>query len=174
ERSRRPLVFAAGSALHDGGRPDRRHGDHPEDITALKSSVEQVSVARDHAETIVDNVPVPLIILDAALRVTWASRSFYETFRVTPEETIEHFIYELGKGQWNIPALRKALAEVVEKNVEFHEFEVEHDWGRVGAKTMLLNARPMHWANEAGRMILLAIDDITTRREAERGPRPPG
>src|SRR5881409_1601533 len=144
------------------------------DITALKSSVEQVSVARDHAETIMDNVPVPLIILDAALRVTWASRSFYETFRVTPEETIEHFIYELGDGQWNIPALRKALAEVVEKNVEFHEFEVEHDWGRVGAKTMLLNARPMHWENEAGRMILLAIDDITTRREAERGPRPPG
>src|SRR3989475_3645078 len=114
------------------------------DITALKSSVEQVSVARDHAETIVDNVPVPLIVLDAALRVTWASRSFYETFRVTPEETIEHFIYELGDGQWNIPALQKALAEVVEKNVEFHEFEVEHDWGRVGAKTMLLNARPMH------------------------------
>ena len=144
------------------------------DITALKSSVEQVSVARDHAETIMDNVPVPLIILDAALRVTWASRSFYETFRVTPEETIEHFIYELGNGQWNIPALRKALAEVVEKNVEFHEFEVEHDRGRVGAKTMLLNARPMHWENEAGRMILLAIDDITTRREAERGPRPPG
>src|SRR5881409_72890 len=144
------------------------------DITALKSSVEQVSVARDHAETIVDNVPVPLITLDAALRVTWASRSFYETFRVTPEETIEHFIYELGNGQWNIPALRKALAEVVEKNVEFHEFEVEHDRGRVGAKTMLLNARPMHWENEAGRMILLAIDDITTRREAERGPRPPG
>src|SRR5438093_10865890 len=144
------------------------------DITALKSSVEQVSVARDHAETIADNVPVPLIILDAALRVTWASRSFYETFRVTPEETIEHFIYELGNGQWNIPALRKALAEVVEKNVEFHEFEVEHDRGRVGAKTMLLNARPMHWENEAGRMILLAIDDITTRREAERGPRPSG
>src|SRR5881409_2422198 len=144
------------------------------DITALKSSVEQVSVARDHAETIVDNVPVPLITLDGALRVTWASRSFYETFRVTPEETIEHFIYELGNGQWNIPALRKALAEVVEKNVEFHEFEVEHDRGRVGAKTMLLNARPMHWENEAGRMILLAIDDITTRREAERGPRPPG
>ncbi len=144
------------------------------DITALKSSVEQVSVARDHAETIMDNVPVPLIILDAALRVTWASRSFYETFRVTPEETIEHFIYELGNGQWNIPALRKALAEVVEKNVEFHEFEVEHDRGRVGAKTMLLNARPMHWENEAGRMILLAIDDITTRREAERGPRPSG
>jgi len=51
---------------------------------------------------------------------------------------------------------------------------VEHDRGRVGAKTMLLNARPMHWENEAGRMILLAIDDITTRREAERGPRPSG
>ncbi len=144
------------------------------DINALKSSVEQVTVARDHAETIVDSVPVPLMVLDAELRVTWASRSFYETFQVTPEETTEQFIYELGNGQWNIPALRKALAEVFEKNVGFHQFEVEHDRGRLGAKTMLLNARPMHWENKAGRMILLAIDDITTRREAERGLRAPG
>jgi hypothetical protein len=51
---------------------------------------------------------------------------------------------------------------------------VEHDRGRVGAKTMLLNARPMHYENEARRMILLAIEDITTRRQAERWTADPG
>src|SRR5436309_1701597 len=145
-----------------------------DDINALKSRVDQATSTRDDAHTIVDSVPVPLMVLDTELRVAWASRSFYETFQVTPEETTEHFIYELGNGQWNIPALRKALAEVFEKNVGFQQFEVEHDWGRVGAKTMLLNARPMPREDKARRMILLAIDDITARRQAERGPRTPG
>lgn len=139
-----------------------------EDVSVLKASVEQITAARDHAETIVDSMPVPLLVLDPELRVVWASRSFYETFRVTPAETTDHFIYELGTGQWNIPVLRTALSEVFENNVGFHEFEVEHDFARIGAKTMLLNARQMHWENKTRRMILLAIDDITARRHAEQ------
>ena len=135
------------------------------DINALKANGE-------HAETIVDNVPLPLVLLDAELRVTWASRSFYETFQLSPEETHDHFVYELGKGRWSLPALRRALTEVLEKNVGFHEFEVEDDYARVEAKTMLLNARPMQWEQKAGRMILLAIDDITTRKQTERQLRP--
>src|SRR5207245_4582231 len=59
-----------------------------EDINALKLSVEQVTAAPERAETIVDSVPVPLVLLDTNLRVTWASRLFYETFVLTPEETI--------------------------------------------------------------------------------------
>jgi two-component system, chemotaxis family, CheB/CheR fusion protein len=143
-----------------------------EDITALKSSVERVTAARDHAQTIVDSVPVPLVLLDTDLRVTWASRSFYERFQLTPEETISHFVYEMGNGRWSLPALRGALTEVLEKNVGFHEFEVEDDDARVEAKMMLLNARPMQWEEKAGRLILLAIDDITAKKKAERHLRP--
>jgi two-component system CheB/CheR fusion protein len=145
-----------------------------EDVSALKASVEQITAARDQAQTIVDSMPVPLVVLDAELRVVWASRSFYETFRVTSEETTDHFIYELGNGQWNIPALRSALAAVFENNIGFHQFEVEHDFARIGAKTMLVNARQMHWENKERRMILLAIDDITARRQAERELQAPG
>lgn len=141
-----------------------------EDITVRRASIEQITTARDHAQMIVDSVPLPLVVLDAEQRVAWASRSFYETFQVTPEETTEHFIYELGNGQWNIPALRRALADVFEKNAVFHEFEVEHTFARIGAKTMLLNARPMPTGDKAMPMILLAFDDITilTKTEGNR------
>ena len=97
---------------------------------------------------------------------------FYETFRLAPEETISHFVYEMGHGRWSLPALRKALTEVLEKNVGFHEFEVEDDSARVEAKTMLLNARPMQSEQKVGRLILLAIDDITARKKAEQELRP--
>src|SRR5213593_1388993 len=135
-----------------------------DDINALKSSVEQVTAARERA--------VPLVLLDTDLRVTWASRSFYETFRLAPEETISHFVYEMGHGRWSLPALRKALTEVLEKNVGFREFGLEDDSARVEAKTMLLNARPMQSEQKVGRLILLAIDDITARKKAERERRP--
>jgi len=139
-----------------------------EDVTVRKAGVEQITAARERAETIADTVPLPLVVLDAEQRVVWASRAFYETFQVTPEETMERFIHELGNGQWNIPALRKALVETLEKKVAFHAFEVEHEFSRIGAKTMLLNARPMHEEDKERPMILLVIDDITLRRKARR------
>jgi len=139
-----------------------------EDVTVRKAGVEQITAARERAETIADTVPLPLVVLDAEQRVVWASRAFYETFQVTPEETMERFIHELGNGQWNIPALRKALVETLEKKVAFHAFEVEHEFSRIGAKTMLLNARPMHDEDKERPMILLVIDDITLRRKARR------
>ncbi len=62
-----------------------------------------------HAEGIVNTVRVPLVVLDATLHVRMANRYFYECFQVTPQETESHRLYDLGNGQWNIPALRELL-----------------------------------------------------------------
>ena len=59
------------------------------------------------AEAIVDTVREPLVVLDRDLRVIAASRSFYRTFAAAPRNTQGRKLYELGDGQWNIPALRK-------------------------------------------------------------------
>jgi hypothetical protein len=58
------------------------------------------------AQGIVDTIADPLLVLDGSLCVQSASRSFFETFKVDRYETIGKHIYELGDGQWNIPALR--------------------------------------------------------------------
>ena len=64
---------------------------------------------RSLEEAIVDTVREPLIVLDDALRVVVASRSFYRAFGVAPQETEGRLFYELGNGQWDIPALRELL-----------------------------------------------------------------
>jgi PAS domain-containing protein len=61
------------------------------------------------ADDIVDTVREPLLVLDADLRVQRANRSFYQTFKVAPEDTEGRLVYELGNCQWHIPALRKLL-----------------------------------------------------------------
>ena len=128
----------------------------------------QLAAARDYSEGIVDTIREPLLVLDGALRVRSASRAFYDMFEVPPEETVGKLVFELGTHQWDIPALRGILSDVVEKNSAFQDFEVEHDFDALGTRTMLLNARRIDGASQEERLILLAMEDITARREAER------
>lgn len=62
--------------------------------------------ARSLAEGIVDTVREPLLVLDSELKVISASRAFYRYFQVNAENTLGRRMYELGAGQWDIPALR--------------------------------------------------------------------
>jgi len=138
------------------------------DIDAMKTSLEGVAAARDYAEAIVETVRSPLVILDEDCRIQSANRAFYETFQVAQEATVNRVIFDLGNGQWNIPALRRVLGEVVGSGAAFEDFEVEHEFPSIGVRTVLLNARRMRQAAEPHPTILLAIEDITARRQAER------
>ncbi len=139
------------------------------DVDALKRTAIQLETARDYAEAIVETVPKPLIVLDAGLQVITANRAFYQTFHVLRVEMEGRPFFELGNGQWDIPRLRPLLEGILPHNSQLEDFEVEYDFEQIGRKTMLLNAESMPGIGETS-MILLALDDITERRqfEAER------
>ena len=145
-----------------GGRPHlsgyQRHGGEAQ---------HRVEWSKEYAESIVAAVREPMLILDTRLHVQSANRSFYRTFQVNPAETEGRFIYDLGDGQWNIPALRMLLEEIVPRNSAFDDFEVEHDFEHIGRKTMLLNARrfPLEGRHE---LVLLSIEDVTDRMRIAR------
>jgi PAS domain S-box-containing protein len=119
-----------------------------------------------YAEAIIDTLREPLVVLDENLKVLSASRSFYETFRVTPTETVGHFLYDLGNGQWDIPRLRTLLEEIF-KNTNLDDYEVNHTFPTIGLRFMLLNARRIYTENAGTKMVLLAIEDVTGLRQAD-------
>jgi diguanylate cyclase (GGDEF)-like protein/PAS domain S-box-containing protein len=123
--------------------------------------------AREYAESIINTVREPLIALDQDLRVVKVSRSFYDVFKVKPEETMGQLIYDLGNKQWDIPKLRDLLEDILPKKVSFDNYEVEHDFATIGRRIMLLNARQIQRASGKERIILLAIEDITERKQSE-------
>ena len=123
--------------------------------------------AREYAESIVDTVREPLVVLDADLRVISASRSFYQTFQVAPEGTEGQLLYDLGRRQWDIPRLQELLEEIVPENTTIDNFDVEHDFPAIGRRVMLLNARRIYREANETQLILLAIEDITERVQAE-------
>lgn len=118
-----------------------------------------------YIKTVVDTAREPFLILDKDLRVMVANESFYRTFHVDQVDTEKKLVYELGNGQWNIPALRRLLEDILPRNTFFKGFEVVHDFPLVGRKVMILNARQIYREGTSAKhfppIILLAMEDIT-------------
>ena len=120
------------------------------------------------AQAIVDTVREPLVVLNRDLRVVAASRSFYRVFGAEPQKTQGRLLYELGNGQWDIPALRNLLEDIIPKHRTIEAYEVEHEFPTIGRRVMLLNARQVFDEGNPDVTLLLAIEDVTQRRNAER------
>ncbi|MDD5251602.1 MAG: PAS domain-containing protein [Patescibacteria group bacterium] len=120
---------------------------------------------------VVDTAREPFLILDDKLRIMSANEAFYRTFQTLAKDTEGQLIYKLGKGQWNVPALKRLLEEVLPKQSFFRDFEIEHEYPVVGKKIMLMNARevfePLLKKQKSPKLIILAMEDVTKQKMLE-------
>jgi PAS domain S-box-containing protein len=151
----------------------RDPGNEEEQLTQLLEAQQRARAeaqdALEFVQDIIGTLREPFLIMDESLRVLEANESFYERFQVTREETVDRRIYELGNGQWDIPQLREALHLVMTQRQHLTDFEVTHEFPNIGRRVMLLNARRIRRDHlpEPRDRILLAIEDVTERRQAE-------
>jgi two-component system CheB/CheR fusion protein len=117
-------------------------------------------LAREFTDTLVELTREPTLVLDSDLRVARANTIFYRTFGVTPEQTEGQAVYDLGNGQWDIPALRSLLEEILPRDSHFEDFEVTHDFPGLGRRTMRINARRVRAGDGRQAMIVLVIQEI--------------
>jgi two-component system CheB/CheR fusion protein len=177
ERVLESLTAISAEVRDEGGRPYirqvlpyRTRDDHVEGVVVTFSDVaaDVLQEERLHAEAIVETVRESLLVLDADLRVLTANRSFYEAFGLTPEETLNHHLYELHANQLDVPGLRQLLGDILRERGALVDFEIEFVFPTRGPRALLLNARTL--ARRGGRpdRILLAVEDVTERKHAER------
>lgn len=136
-------------------------------MTFSDVAAEALHEARLYAEAIVDTVREPLLVLDADLRVCSANRAFYSTFHVSQEETVGQLLYDLGRREWDLPHLRTQLGDVLPQKLALNDLELTADFQPEGSRTMLLNARAIDRGDSRPHLILLAIEDITERKQAQ-------
>src|SRR3984885_9270051 len=127
-----------------------------------------LDAGRPLAQAIVDTIRDPLLVLDQDLCVVSANRAFHQTFKLSRQDIQDRPVYELGDGQWDIPELRLLLEGVAPQHTVMEAYEVERDFPIVGRRSMLLNARELFFQKNSRKLILLAIEDVTDRRNAER------
>jgi two-component system CheB/CheR fusion protein len=135
----------------------------------LARSNDDIQRGLDSANALVETVPQPIVILDGELRVEQANVAFYDTFRVTAEQTRGRHFAELGLGQWNHAGLLADLKELLGNGIAVEELEVEGEFPRLGLRTMSVNARRLHPDRGTRERVLLAIEDRTEVKRAERG-----
>ena len=133
------------------------------DIDLLKMGLERMTTAREYALALIETVHEPVLALDHNLVVEAANAAFFKMFKVRAKDTLNRRIYELGDGQWNLPKLRTLLEDILPHNATFEKFAVEHTFPGLGRKRMLLNARRLIRGDSEVDMILLAIEDVTTK-----------
>jgi chemotaxis protein methyltransferase CheR len=127
-----------------------------------------IAGAQSLALAIVDTLPEPFLVLDDTLSLLAGSRCFYEVFDEDPAKAHGRSLFDLSGGQWDIPGLRQLLAAVIPEHAAMEGFEFEQDFAKLGRRTFQLSALPIRDESDAGRMVLLAIKDITERRVAEQ------
>ena len=120
------------------------------------------------ALAIVDTLPEPFLVLDDTLNLLAASRCFYEVYGEDPAKAHGRSLFDLSDGQWDVPGLRQLLRAVVPEHSGLQAFEFEGDFGKLGKRTIQINALPLREEAGASKMLLVAIKDISERREAEQ------
>jgi two-component system, chemotaxis family, CheB/CheR fusion protein len=147
----------------------------------LQSTVEELSVSnqelsfrndeltysRKYAEAIITTISEPLVVLNKNLEITSANAAFYKSFNLEEKEILKQAFYEIDGGQWNVAELRKMLEQTLDENNFNTHYELKKEFKRTGNRVMLLNARKIINDSNSEQLILLAIEDITDRKNLE-------
>jgi PAS domain S-box-containing protein len=136
-------------------------------VTGVLAGMEQAIIERQHAKMILNTVSAPLLVLGADLTVRTANRAFFALFDVSRDETIGIQMSRLGDGQWDLPELASFLEECLRDGTELEAFELEREFPSIGRKTVLLSARPLPRGPKDEPALLLTIEDVTARKQAE-------
>jgi two-component system CheB/CheR fusion protein len=130
------------------------------DINSSKRENDRGKRMIGYAEAFVDTVRNSVLLLDHEFKVERATSFFYNQFLLTPEETEGLSVYEIGGGQWNIPAMRTLLQEMLPQNSQVKDFVIDHEFQRVGRKRIFLNMRSLEGQNLQDSLILISVNEI--------------
>jgi two-component system, chemotaxis family, CheB/CheR fusion protein len=135
------------------------------DIDQIRRSQIKADTARDFAESIVESVQTPLLVLHSDLRVRAVNRAFCESYGLQRKEIENRFFYEIGGSQWSLPELQIALERLAESQEPVKHFEIEQEFPGLGKRNLLISAHSVQPDGE--NQILVAVEDVTAQIRAE-------
>jgi two-component system CheB/CheR fusion protein len=137
-------------------------------ITFADVAAEALQEARLYAESIVNTVREPLLVLDGELCVHSVNQSFSNLFRISNQEIIGQSLTSMASGVWNAPGLVASLNRVHDTGVPMEDFELAYESGALGSRELRLNARTLPRSGDRADLILLGVEDLTERRGFEK------
>ncbi|HEV2326007.1 MAG TPA: PAS domain-containing protein, partial [Terracidiphilus sp.] len=133
------------------------------DIDQLRRSQQHLVDARDFASSVVESVPVPIVVLNQNLTIRSVNTAFRQLADIQATEMEDRSLPELVTTLWGIDGFREKLESLLDSQAG-GTLEFEHTSTKA-PKTLLIKARAL--STDGSRVLLLMMEDITLRREAE-------
>lgn len=121
---------------------------------------DQLISARNYAQSIVNTMREPLIVIDKNSMIKSANPAFYKYFQTTESQTEGHSFFEIGNCQWDIVEFKDLILKMPAEKTPIVDYKVDIVCSGIGKKTMMVNANPIVDSKPEG-MILLTLEDIT-------------
>jgi signal transduction histidine kinase/CheY-like chemotaxis protein len=138
------------------------------DIDEIHRATSTVGRARDRSAAIIEAVAHPLVVLDSTLRISVTNRVFEETFPPRPGEAGGALLAQRAGGLWDAPSLAERLKALQQSGEAFDDLEITGQLERLGSRIFSVSGRQIAHPESESADILLAIEDITTRRLRDR------
>ncbi len=130
----------------------------------LMDRQEQLSASRNYAEAIVRTIREPLVVIDTEMRIKSANAAFYKFFLIDESHAEGKMLPEIQAGHWDSDYMRELLINVITTNNPIEDYELDSEFGGVGKRTLLFNARPIIRAKYEDPLVLVAFEDISHSR----------
>jgi signal transduction histidine kinase len=135
------------------------------DIDELRQARSAAVLAGRFADAILESVPIPLLVLDAELKVLVANDAFLAAYALQSADVQNCMIQDVGTAQWGMREFKAAARRLLSGETAFEEFECLQDHPGCGKRAVLISARRVF--GQGSVRILIAIHDITAQRRAE-------
>ncbi|MDQ3229130.1 MAG: ATP-binding protein, partial [Pseudomonadota bacterium] len=123
--------------------------------------------ANARAQTVLQTVREPIVLLDAQQRVMMHNTAFSELHGIEDDDAVGVPLAEVGNGVWRDSDTLQRLNDVVTRNREIWDHEQPQRTADGNERVMLVNARQMPLTDQEDRAVLMTMTDITTRKAAE-------
>ena len=117
---------------------------------------------------VIHESPTPLLLLDGELGVVGASVSFCDAFGIESATVKGCPLFELGTGEWDVPALRALFSSVASGTPQIAALEIELERPDFEKRCLIINARQLAYHDICHPRLLMAVADVTDARANNR------
>lgn len=121
--------------------------------------------ALDYAESIIDSVKHPLLVLDEERKVVSANLSFYDLFTLTPGAVLGQPFLKIAHGMFNCEEMKTLLAPRLGSDPR--QVDIDKTFPFVGRKYLKAAVQGLQYNIKHLRFAFLTIEDVTEQKIAE-------
>ncbi len=137
------------------------------DIDQLRRVQHELRAAHDFSRSVIQGVPLPLVVVDSELKIRETNQAFCALTRLDSADLDRRFLPSLAGTLWGLDQkLRDCLETLRNANAMGESFEFEHVATGENARSFCIRGCVLQPDGE--QFLLVTVEDITAHKQAER------